>query len=587
MCNRASISALLRTVVFVVLCFVAPHADAATLKLNPSTGVYTVGKTFTVSVVLSTDGKSVNAADGQISFNPRELSVTGATRGSSIFNLWTEEPTFSNSAGTVSFGGGSPTGYTGASGNIISVTFKALGAGTPKVSFKSGSVLAADGMGTNVLTGMNGGTYTVAAATESPAPEQIIEYVAPANTPKAPTITSETHPDQTKWYKEKTAKLSWNAPSDVVALRTLLDTSAGTVPTIVYDAPFSKKTLDNLAEGVSYFHIQFKNKDGWGKVSHYKFAIDSKSPESFTITEATTTDVVTSGTILLFTYEDISPIDTYTIQIDGAEQIEFKDEKNTKRYTLPALSPGRHTIIVEAFDSAGNSTTATHSITVAAFEKPVFIEFPSRINTEVIPAIKGKTRPHAKVAIEVKRASDGMLIQTVEGSEDTDPYTIESDANGEFVYIPNSSFERGVYTITAVAKDEHGLISERSDEIRIVVETPGYVVFGTMMISVLSVVIPLCALVLLMVFGSWYLWHRLSRWKKRVHAETIEAENKLATEFSVIVSNLNSKVELLKKSRKGKLTIAETELIMQIEADLRDAQVKIGKEIEDIEDVIS
>ena len=158
-------------------------SEAATLRVNPGTGVYSVGNVFTVSVLVNTDGSSVNAADWQLSFNPKELQVVNASRGGSIFNLWTEEPSFSNSAGTVSFGGGSPSGYKGSGGNVMSVTFKTLAAGTPKINFKSGSILAADGLGTNILTGMSGGTYTVSAQVSNPEPE----YIAPANTPKAPT----------------------------------------------------------------------------------------------------------------------------------------------------------------------------------------------------------------------------------------------------------------------------------------------------------------------------------------------------------------------------------------------------------------
>src|SRR5690606_24690928 len=110
------------------------------------------GARFTVNVIVNSSGQAINAADGNLTFNPRELSVVSVSRGSSIFSLWTSEPAFSNSAGTVTFSGGSPNGYTGSSGHVMSVTFQALSAGTPKVSLSGGSVLAADGRGTNVLT---------------------------------------------------------------------------------------------------------------------------------------------------------------------------------------------------------------------------------------------------------------------------------------------------------------------------------------------------------------------------------------------------------------------------------------------------
>lgn len=562
--------------------FIAENAYAATLHVNPNTGVYTVGNPFTIHVLINTDGKMVNAADGALSFNPRELQVLSASRGSSIFNLWTEEPVFSNSGGTVTFGGGSPTGYKGTSGNVITVTFKALGAGTPKVTFKSGSVLAADGLGTNVLTGMSGGTFTIAAASQAPEPE----YIAPANTPSAPKVTSVSHPDPSQWYTEKNVELSWILPADVTAVRTLLDSNSGTVPTIVYDERITKKSIEDLDEGVSYFHIQFKNKDGWGKITHYRLAVDSQVPSPFTITVESIKTEAGTEQVVLFEIEDDSPVTKYKIQIDGNEPFDYEDKKETKRYALKALPPGHHTIIIEAFDSAGNSVSATHSFTVEAFEKPVFTDYPERINTEVIPAIKGTTRPNATVAIEVRRAGDGSVVETAQGSDSNDQYAIKSDANGNFVYVPNSAFDPGVYVITAIARDASGQFSERSDEVKIIVEKPGYIVFGSLMLNVLSVLVPLVALVILLIFGTWYLWHRLVRWKKKVLKETLEAEESLTVEFTAIVRNLNAKVAELKESRKGKLTKAETELISQIEADLTLAREKIGKEIEDIEDII-
>lgn len=569
--------------VLVLFCFFGLTQDvfAATLKLSPNTGVYTVGKAFTVNVLVTTDGKAINAADGQISFNPRELSVISASRASSIFNLWTEEPTFSNTAGTISFGGGSPTGYKGVSGTVLSVTFKALGAGTPKVNFKNGSVLAADGMGTNVLTGMNGATFTVSAATETPEPE----YIAPANTPKAPVVTSSTHTDQTKWYPTKDAVLSWSLPSDATAIRTLLDDAPSTIPTIVYDERITSKEISDLSEGLSYFHIQLKNKDGWGKVTHYTLAVDTEAPSAFTIAEDPVNE--SGAQVLNFTVQDISPIPQYKIQIDGKEPFIFTDEKFLKKYTLETLQPGYHTVVVEAFDSAGQSIVASYSFTVEAFEKPQFIEYPSRINTEVIPAIKGKTRPNARVAVEVRKAGDGTLISIAGASDASDPYTIESNNEGEFTFVPNEPFERGVYIITALAKDSTGKISERSDEIKIIVETPGYIVFGGAIINILSVIIPLVALVLLMLFGSWYLWHHLSKWRRKVTKETAEAEDSLAKEFDIIVKNLDDNVAVLKESRKGKLTKAELALIEKIETDLRVARGKISKEITDIEESIT
>lgn len=556
----------------VVLCFVALPSvvDAATLRINPGTGVYTVGSAFTASVIINTDGKSINAADGQITFNPRELQVVNVGRGGSIFNLWTEEPTFSNSAGTISFGGGSPSGYKGAAGNIITITFRPLAAGNPKVNFKTGSILAADGMGTNILTGMSGGTYTVSAPAETPEPE----YIAPANTPSAPVISSLTHSSD-GWSKEKTAKLTWTLPSDVVAVRMLLDDSPNTIPTNVYDERLTSRTIEDLDEGISYFHLQFKNADGWGRVGHYRLAVDTVSPEGFSVTQASSTDDVV-GTPLVFTYEDVSPVTTYKIIIDGGEPIYFEDKEQTKQYTLGVLEPGSHTVIVEVYDSAGNSSLATYSFTIEAFEKPIFTQYPERINTGVIPAFKGTTRPNALVTIEM----------SLKGSDTHERTVVEASDTGEFVFIPENELEQGVYIVTAQSQDSAGRVSERSDEIHVIVEAPGYIAIGMFVVSVLSVIVPLVALVFMLVVGAWFMWFRFARWRRKVRKETYEIETSLTHEFGEIVTNLNIKVDELLKSRRGKLTKAETALIEQIQSDIRSAQEKIAKEVEDVEKII-
>ena len=168
-----------------ILCTAAYEVDAATLSLTPDTGVYTTGGTFSARVIINTEGAPVNAAEGRLTFDASTLSVVNISRSNSIFNLWTQDPSFSNTAGTIDFGGGAtPPGYTGRAGTIMTVTFRAKTAGTAKVSFSNGSVLAADGRGTNVLRSMNGGAFTVSAVDTTPQAEQIIEYVTPPNTPE-------------------------------------------------------------------------------------------------------------------------------------------------------------------------------------------------------------------------------------------------------------------------------------------------------------------------------------------------------------------------------------------------------------------
>lgn len=560
---------------FVVLVFYAATAalaEAATLSLSPSTGVYTANGTFSVRVVVNTQGKPINAADATLSFNPRELSVVSVNRSGSIFNLWVTEPAFSNSAGTINFSGGLPSGYTGSGGNIMTVTFRAAGAGTARVGFTKGSVLANDGRGTNVLTAMNGGTYTIQAQAVAPEPEEI-EYIAPANTPAAPKVTSETHANPTKWYTANEAVLNWALPSGVTAVRTLLNEIPTTVPTKVYENPIRTITLADLPEGESYFHIQFRNADGWGKVTHYRLAVDSANPTKIEISHPEGANLADPVQTLLVKVEDeTTKVKRFKVKVDSAEPFDYLDETGSSTILLPTLEPGYHSVIIEAFDEAGNSIVGTYSFTLEAFNKPVFTEFPTEINEEVIPVIKGLTRPRSEVEVTVSRVGGEPSL-----------YSVTSDEAGEFIFIPEGTFSNGVYELSAQATDEFGAKSDVSDTVRIAVQQPGFLRVGSLIVSVLSVVVPLLVLVIALVLGLWYLLLYSRRFRKRVGVESTEALEILHSEFSALQTTLHEQESSLRETRKtNKLTKAESAMIEVLDKALQTSQRKVEKEIVDV-----
>lgn len=553
----------------------ASAAAAATLSVAPDTGVYTVGSSFTAQVRVNTAGKPINAAEGTLTFDPQKLRVLSVSKGS-IFNLWTADPTFSNSAGTINFGGGSPAGYTGNGGTVMTVRFQAQSAGAANVKFTSGSVLAADGLGTNVLTSMGSAAYTLQ-ANDVPAEPEVIEYVAPANTPAAPTIKSSTHPDPTKWYTAKTAEFVWNVPSGVTAVRTLLSESSGSVPTKVYETPINSITLPDLDEGVQYFHIQFKNGDGWGRVTHYRLAVDSEKPTSFDITLPPDADLSAPEQTLVFDVEDSgSGVSRYLVQLDGGEPYEFIDETGSSTHTLPALEPGRHSVIVEAFDKAGNSIVSTFAFDILSFDRPEFTEYPSQINSEVIPVIKGQTRPNAQVTVTV-RPTDG----------EARAYEIVSDTSGVFTFIPDGRWQNGVYELFAVAIDQHGAQSDPSNTIRIAVQDPGYIQIGSFIVSVLSVIVPLLALVLLFILLLIFFLGRIRKIRGSVTKETAEALTVLDREFAKLSAVLKEQATVLENSRKTKkLTKAETELIETMEKTMTESKRQVEKEVAEVDDIV-
>lgn len=565
--------------IFICYFSAAVSAQAATLSVSPGSGVYTSNGTFTVRVTVNSAGAPINAAEGTLSFNPKELSVVSVNRNGSIFNLWVTEPAFSNGAGTINFSGGLPSGYTGSAGNIMTVTFRAVGSGSAKVSFSNGSVLANDGRGTNVLTGMNGGSFTIQAASTQPDIEEVVvEYVAPANTPPAPKITSVSHDNPDRYHTAKEAILSWDLPSGVTSVRTLLDDKTTTIPTKVYESPIRTITLSDLPEGKSYFHVQFKNADGWGKVSHYRLAIDSEKPTAISISQPEGTDINNPEQVLEVAVTDAtSEIKRFVVKINDSESFELLNESASGTVKLPALLPGYHNVIIEAFDEAGNSIIGSYSFNIDAFEAPHFTEYPSEINEEVIPVIIGKTRENASVEIMLRKV----------GAEPT-VYTVASDAVGVFTFIPDGRFSTGVYEITARATDQYGAQSNLSDAIKIAVQQPGFIRIGSLLVSILSVIIPLILLTLATAIGGWYSLMYFKRFRKQVTIESSEALEILHREFSSLQSELRTQEVIMQESRKTKkLTKAESDMIQILDLALQNSQRKVEKEIEDVKRLVN
>lgn len=125
--------------------------SAASLFFSPATSQYSVGQTFTASIVVSSQAP-LNAVGGTIAFPNKKLQVTSISKAQSIISVWIEEPSYKNQTGTIQFEGIVPNpGYTGTFGRVLSVTFRVLQAGDARISVLNGSVLANDGEGTQIL----------------------------------------------------------------------------------------------------------------------------------------------------------------------------------------------------------------------------------------------------------------------------------------------------------------------------------------------------------------------------------------------------------------------------------------------------
>ncbi|MFZ2150167.1 MAG: cohesin domain-containing protein [Minisyncoccia bacterium] len=184
-----------KIILFSFLVFSPLSSYAATLSVSPATGNYEVGNKVVVKI-LAASNTPFNAVSGLLSFPSSLFAVESVSKTNSILDFWVTPPTASKTAGTVKFEGVAMNGFHGSVGTVVTVNLRAIKAGSAKLSFQSGQILANDGQGTDITGNLNGATYSIKQASVKPGvpvvpePEEEIvpEVVQPEPSLKAPEI---------------------------------------------------------------------------------------------------------------------------------------------------------------------------------------------------------------------------------------------------------------------------------------------------------------------------------------------------------------------------------------------------------------
>jgi len=555
--------------------FGARAANAATLNFSPSSGNFTVGNIFTVSVLVNTQGKAINSAEAVLNFPTAFLEIVSISKSSSIFSLWVEEPSFSNNAGTISLTGGLPTpGFNGSAGNIISIVFRAKRAGLASLVFSSAIVRANDGEGTNILTSSENAEFSLGIVRPS-APEAITP-VETSGVPAAPQISSPTHPDPNKWYAVNDAKFTWPLPSGTTGVRLLVSRIPNAIPTVTYIPAVNSRRASDLADGTWYFSVRLKNNVGWGAVSHFRFQIDTETPKPFTIKFIDGNKTSNPRPTVVFdTTDSLSGINYYKIKIGEGDFFPVAPEVVKRNpYMLPIQNPGKRNILVQAYDNAENYSVATEEFIIEPLDAPVFTEYLKELQSDQVLTAKGET----------KYSNSQIIIWLQREKDDHKSFTVQSDQNGKFTFTADEKLRDGIYQLWAEVVDARGAKSLPSEKITIAVAKSAIFSVGTWAVNFLAIIVPLVVLIFALLFILWYGWHKFSMFRKKLKKEVREAESALHRAFDLLKEDIREQVKMLEKTKnRRELTEEEEKMIKQFKKDLDDAEKFVRKEIEDIE----
>ncbi len=571
------LSRVLWAFLFVLLFGFGTVADAATMFPSPTSGEKTVGAVFSLKVYVESSSQAMNAAGATLSFPTDILEVVSVSREDSIINLWIQEPTFSNTYGTVKFEGiVFDPGFKGASGQVITVHFRAKKIGVAPITLDSGTVLANDGMATEILTGTKKASYSIVAPSAvevAPSPVVVDPVTTQVNLP-APVIVSDTHPDQDAWYSNGNPHFSWKNDKGVTAVRTLIDRDSNSVPTVVYDPPVEEKQVQDLEDGVWYFHVQSKDENGWGGIAHYAVHIDTEKPHDLTITEIEKIDTTTpTAGFTLNAQDEVSGIDYYEIEV-GGETVTWKPGREA--FITSVLEPGEYTLNVKVFDQAGNVTGGWAKFTIEGIPTPTVDGTVTEITAGESFEIRGKVTQGTQVvyAYITDRFGEVYEFSTSDIAQD-----------GSFVLMVQGTLSPGEYVVTLVAEDGQGARSRESGKLPLTVLIPG--LFGLTVMEVLYIICALILLVLVLFTLLIFRHRKTEHLIKHLGKGVDEMDKSVVKAAALLKSDISKQVDDIKNKRSsGKLTKTERDLVVTMQQDMADLERYLKKQITEVEELL-
>ncbi len=550
-------------------------AQAASLYFYPSSGSYSIGQTLTDSVYVSSSDQAINAASGIISFPQNKIQVVSLSKTGSIMSLWVQEPSFSNTIGTINFEGIilNP-GFIGNNGKIIDIIFKSKASGITPLSFFSASVLANDGKGTNILTSSGSAKYNIIITTTTATSPSI--PTGDARTPSAVIISSETHSDSNKWYSSATAELSWPLTDDITATRLLISRSSKAYPTVIYTPAISSKTITNLGEGIWYFYVQLRNKYGWGDVAHFRLQIDNTPPGPLEVEIDNEGDPTNPQPLLCFKTSDfLSGIDFYEIKIGEIYNLQISiNEIKDNIYRLPLCPPGEYSLIVKAVDKVGKYSSVTKKLNIASIDVPIISDYSRILSKNDYLVILGYARLNDIVKLFIK--SENKKVAS---------YIAKRD-NEKWSYKAEKPLQAGIYAIWAQAVDSRGAKSNFSEKVEISVDSPAFLRFGfgNFIVSYIDIIIIFIILIVLTAL-AWVYYARIKLVQTNLLKEDItQTQKNLYEAFDLLRREVTR--EIAKLDNNDLLSEREEAVNEELKKAIRKSEELITEEIKDIKEKI-
>lgn len=361
---------------FVALAKPAATQAAGRFYLSPAGGSYNVGDIIRVTLFVDTGGQAINAEKASMSWSGPIQYSSYSTAGS-INAFWTSGP--NASATGLNFEGGlSNPGYNGGAGRIVQVIFTARDVGTATISVNGQEIYTNSDPPQNILCCSSGATFTI-------------------NRPKPPVpllqVESKTHPDPGKWYNNRHVEVNWYATVANNGYAWAFDRNPRTEPPGGLSGGQSAR-YDADGDGTWWFHLRSANETG-GNTLHFQVNIDTGPPGEFGVKVDNGGNAANPTPKATFEATDgTSGIDRYEFSIDGDPFAPISSGD-----PLPRQRPGEHTLVIKAFDKAGNVRESKTTYRIDGIPPPKIVAWDSWVVIQQPIRFLGQSEPDDTIIV--------------------------------------------------------------------------------------------------------------------------------------------------------------------------------------------
>lgn len=426
-------------------CSLFSKTYAANLTISPDTLFTQKGKTFIVSFFINGNESSINAVSAEVNYPKDLLKLNSFSKSGSILQMWSEEPSFSNTAGSAHFEGIilNP-GFSGRKGLVVTASFTALTTGVATIRLTSGNIYANDGKATDVLSLLGTATYTILEKSKN----EPLNTTSVTNTSVEkgePLLSSLTHPNQESWYSRNDFVLTLLLDKKVENIKYSFSPSGKTIALKVSD-PVSTLAFLVKEDGDYVSNVMQKVKGAWSGEAIYSIHIDTTPPYgvSAELPYGKNSSKIYQK-ISLSAKDLLSGVSHFEVSLNKSSPVTIKaDDSGEAEVDLPKLMLKENIVNVVAYDMANNSNKISVPFFVSALDSPIVSTYTKEVKAGEFFNIQVKTYPNAKMLVSLQN-NDTSIDENFSSDESGNASLkkiLEAPGNYE-LYIKVVNFEDG------------------------------------------------------------------------------------------------------------------------------------------------